>query len=117
LNRRRRARIFGACRAIPPGVTGPEAVTTMQRDDATALAVAMDDADFVLIDGVVFETAYLRVPDEDTVADDIVLEAKHGDTEVAFTRLEIEGAAHLGEGVYQLKSGARLRFLAGATIH
>ena len=117
MNRRRRARIFGACRAIPPGVTGPEAVTRMHRDDATALAVAMDNADFVLIDGVVFETAYLRVPDEDTVADDIVLEAKHGDTEVAFTRLEIEGAAHLGEGVYQLKSGARLRFLVGATIH
>jgi hypothetical protein len=117
LNRHRHARIFEACRAMPPGGTRPDAVTRIERDDATALAVAMDSADFVLIDGVVFETAYLRVPDEDTVADDIVLEAKHGDTEVAFTRLEIEGAAHLGEGVYQLKSGARLRFLTGATIH
>ena len=81
------------------------------------LASAMDDADFVLIDGVVFETEYLRVPDECTVADDVVLEAKHGDTEIAFTREEIDGAEHLGEGVYRLKSGAQLRFLSTATIH
>lgn len=78
---------------------------------------AMDNADFVLIDGVVFETEYLRVPDENTVADDVVLEARHGDTEVAFTREEIDGALHLGQGVYRLKSGALLRFLSGATVH
>ena len=78
---------------------------------------AMDDSDFVLIDGVMFETEYLRVPDQDTVADDIVLEARNGDTEVAFTREDIDGAQHLGEGVYRLKSGAQLRFLSTATIH
>ena len=69
-------------------------------------ADAMDDADFVLIDGVVFETDYLRVPDEFTVADDVVLEATRGDTEIAFTRAEIDDAEHLGDGVYRLKNGA-----------
>ena len=81
------------------------------------LASAMDNADFVLIDGVVFATEYMRVPDEGTVADDVVLEAKHGDTEVTFTRREMDGALHLGEGVYRLKSGAELRFLSSATLH
>ena len=81
------------------------------------LADAMHDADFVLIDGVVFLTEYLRVPDQDTVADDIVLEAKHGDTEIALTRGDLDGAEHVGDGLYQLRSGSQLRFLAGATIH
>ena len=46
-----------------------------------------------------------------------MLEAKHGDTEITFTREEMDGAEHLGEGVYRLKSGAQLRFLSSATIH
>jgi hypothetical protein len=81
------------------------------------LSRAMVDADFVLINGVVFATEYLRIPDESTVGDDVVLEAKHGDTEVAFTRDEMEEAEHVGEGVYRLKSGALLRFFSSATIH
>jgi hypothetical protein len=81
------------------------------------LASAMDNADFVLIDGVVFAKQYIRVPDERTVADDVVLEAKHGDTEITFTCREMDGAEHLGEGLYRLKSGAELRFLSTATIH
>ena len=32
----------------------------------TPMAQALDNADFVLFEGVVFETEYLRVPDEDT---------------------------------------------------
>ena len=83
----------------------------------TNLASAMDNADYVLIDGVVFEAEYLRIPDEATVADDVVLEAKHGDTEIMFTRGEMDGAVHLGEGVYRLKSGSQLRFLSTATVH
>ena len=81
------------------------------------LANAMDNADYVLIDGIVFETEYLRAPDEATVADDIVLEAKRGDTEIMLTRQEVDGAEHLGEGVFRLKSGSQLRFLSSATIH
>jgi hypothetical protein len=83
----------------------------------TNLIDTMDKADFVLIDGVVFEAEYVRVPDEYTVADDVVLEAKHGETEIALTRAEIDDAEHVGVGVYLLKNGAHLRFLTGATIH
>jgi hypothetical protein len=84
---------------------------------ATDLVRAMGDADYVLIDGVIFESAYLGSPDDRARADDIVLEARQGDTEVAFTREEMDGAEQLGEGIYRLKSGALLRFLSSATIH
>jgi hypothetical protein len=46
-----------------------------------------------------------------------VLEIVHGDTEITFTCQEIDGAEHLGDGVYRLKSGAELKFLSSATIH
>jgi hypothetical protein len=83
----------------------------------TGFGRAMDDADYVLVDGVMFATGYRRVPDRDTVADDIVLEARNGDTEIAFTRHDFEGAVELGDGAYRLRSGAQLRFLSTATIH
>jgi len=77
----------------------------------------MNDADFVVIDGIMFQTGYLRVPDEFTSADDVVLEARRGDTEVDLTRGEIDDAVQLGEGVFRLKSGSTLRFLTSAVIH
>jgi len=83
----------------------------------TKLADTMTDADFVLIDGVMFETGYLRVPDEYTSADDVVLEARRGDTEIDLTRGEIDDAELLGEGVFRLKSGSIVRFLSSAVIH
>src|SRR5215813_5509286 len=64
--------------------------------NATSLGTAMDQAEYVLIDGVIFETGYLRVPDGDTVADDIVLEARNGSSEVEFTRGELDDAEHIG---------------------
>ena len=85
--------------------------------NVTKLTDAMHDADFVMIDGEMFVTDYLRVPDEYTVADDVVLEAKSGDDEVTFTRNDVDDAESLGDGVYRLKSGALLRFLTSATIH
>jgi len=81
------------------------------------LGTAMHGAEFVLVNGVIFETGYLRVPDGDTVADDIVLEASNGSSEIEFTREELDDAQHVGEGVYRLKSGALLRFFSSATIH
>jgi hypothetical protein len=81
------------------------------------LTDTMSNADFVLINGIVYETEYLRVPDEDMVADDVVLEAKHGELEVAFTLADLDGAQHLGEGVYRLLDGHQLRFLSTATVH
>jgi len=77
----------------------------------------MDGADFVVIDGVLFEADYLRVPDEYTVADDVLLEARHGDTEIDMTHAEFEGAVGVGEGVFRLKSGSLVRFLSSAVIH
>jgi hypothetical protein len=77
----------------------------------------MTGADFVVIDGVIFETGYLRVPDEFTSADDVVLEARRGDTEIDLTRAEIEDAIELGEGVFRLKNGSLVRFLASAVVH
>ena len=71
----------------------------------------------IIVDGVMFETEYLRVPDEDTHADDVVLEAKHGEVEVELTRGDLDGAEHLGEGVYRLTNGHQLRFLSTATVH
>jgi hypothetical protein len=78
---------------------------------------ALDNADFVLFEGVVFETEYLRVPDEETRADDVVLEARRGEDEISLTFEEIDAAESLGEGVFRLKNGALLRFLAQVTLH
>lgn len=83
----------------------------------TKLADTMSDADFVMIDGVMFETGYLRVPDEYTSADDVVLEARRGDTEIDLTRGEIDDAELLGEGVFRLKNGSIVRFLSSAVVH
>lgn len=81
------------------------------------LSDTMHDADFVVIDGVVFETAYVRVPDEFTVADDVVLEARHGDTELEFTRADFEDAEHVADGFFRLADGHLVRFLTSATVH
>jgi hypothetical protein len=82
-----------------------------------SLAQALDGADFVLIDGIVFETEYLRVPDEDTKEDDVVLEARRGDDELSLTLAEMDEAEMLGAGLYRLKSGSLLRFLSQVTVH
>ena len=57
-----------------------------------SLTEAMHGADFVQLNGIVFATEYLRVPDESTVADDVVMELRLGDTELAFTRGELDDA-------------------------
>lgn len=77
----------------------------------------MSGADFVMIDGVVFATGYVRVPDEFTVADDVVVEARNGEREIDLTRAEVEGAELVGEGVFRLRNGALVRFLAAAVLH
>ncbi|MFO1316300.1 MAG: hypothetical protein U1F58_11910 [Burkholderiales bacterium] len=78
---------------------------------------AMSGADYVMIDGVVFAAGYVRVPDEFTVADDVVVEARNGETEIDLTRAEIEDAEGVGEGVFRLRSGALVRFLSSAVLH
>jgi hypothetical protein len=87
------------------------------RAGSIPLTDAMCGADFVQVNGTVFEAGYLRVPDDSTAADDVVMELKLGETELVFVREELDGAEYVGNGAYLLKSGAVLRFLASATIH
>lgn len=84
---------------------------------AIPLVEAMRGADFVQVNGVIFETGYLRVPDDLTGADDIVMELRLGETELTFVREELDGAEYVGDGAYLLTSGAILRFLTSPTIH
>ena len=88
-----------------------------EMEGVTKLADAMHDADFVLIDGEMFQTGYLRVPDEYTVADDVVLEVRRGSDELMFTRADVDDAEALGDGTYRLRSGSLLRLLTSATVH
>jgi hypothetical protein len=92
-------------------------MTIMTTTAMTSMTQALDSADFVLFEGVVFETEYLRVPDEDIRADDVVLEARRGEDEISHTFEEIDAAEPLGEGAFRLKNGALLRFLAQVTLH
>ena len=78
---------------------------------------SMTDADYVVIDGVIFATDYLRIPDEFTTADDVVLEARRGETEIDLTCGEIADAEGLGEGLFRLKNGSIVRFLSSAVVH
>ena len=94
-----------------------EAKLTETKLAQTQLIDMMSGADYVVIDGVMFQTGYLRVPDEFTAADDVVLEARRGETEIDLTRDEIDDAELLGEGVFRLKNGSILRFLTSAVIH
>lgn len=86
-------------------------------DSPLRLARALDGAQYVLCDGVVLATEYLRVPDEDTHADDVVLEARRGDAELSLTRAEVDAAEWLGDGAYRLATGMVLRLLAPVTVH
>ena len=78
---------------------------------------AMRDADLVQLDGIVFAAGYLRVPDEATVGEDVVMELNLGDAELAFTLEELDAAEYVGDGAYRLKSGELLRFLTIETLH
>ncbi len=78
---------------------------------------AMQDAKFVQVNGRMFMTGYLCLPDDSLVGDDIVLEATADDSEFELTLNEVRDADQIGPGVYRLKSGAVLCFLISATVH
>jgi len=77
----------------------------------------MQDAKFVQVNGRMFVTGYLCLPDESLVGDDIVLEATSDDSEYELTLNEVKDADQIGPGVYRLQSGAILCFLISATVH
>jgi hypothetical protein len=84
---------------------------------ALKLSQTMHGTDFVVIDGVVFQTEYLREPDEFTVADDVLLEVRSGETELVFTQADLDGAERVADGGYRLGSGHLLHFISSATLH
>jgi hypothetical protein len=88
-------------------------------DAISPLLASLPAADFVVFEGVVLKTEYLRVPDdgERLVADDVVLEARLGDDELSLTFGDVDGAKALGEGVFRLASGATLRLVTQVTVH
>jgi hypothetical protein len=63
------------------------------------LTEAMRDADFVPVNDIVFETDYLRLPDDSTAADDVVMEFRFGESGLTFVREELDGAEYVGEGL------------------
>ena len=69
------------------------------------------------IDEQVFETQYLRVPDEHTTPDDIVMELRHGDDELELIAADLEGVEAMGGGTFRLRSGELIRFLSTPTLH
>ena len=78
---------------------------------------AMQDAQFVQVNGHMFVTGYACLPDDSLVADDIVLEASSADSEIVLTLDDVREADQIGPGVYRLRSGAIICFLNSATIH
>ena len=78
---------------------------------------AMQDAKYVQVDGQLFATGYLCLPDDALRADDIVLEATSGDSDLEWTFDEIRDANQLEPGVYRLRSGSVVAFLTPPTIH
>jgi hypothetical protein len=74
-------------------------------------------ADFVWVDGSVFRTSYLRFSDDDTIADDVLIEAGNDEVELFFTKGEIERLEDLGDGSLRMPNGSLVRFLAGALLH
>ena len=77
----------------------------------------MQDAKFVQVNGHMFVTGYLCLPDDSLVDDDIVLEATADDSEYELTFNEVRDADQIGPAVFRLKSGAFLCFLSSATVH
>ncbi len=77
----------------------------------------LQSADFVWHNGEFFQTNYLRLADDHTHADDILIEATHDEREINFTRAEIENAEDCGDGSLRLKNGDVVRFLRSATVH
>ena len=78
---------------------------------------AIQDAKFIQVNGQMFVTGYLCLPDDTLVGDDIVLEATSDDSDFELTLNEVRDADQIGPGVYRLASGAVVLFLNSATIH
>ncbi len=77
----------------------------------------LNNADFVWLNGDMFRTQYLRMADDDTHADDVVIEAASEEGELFFTKREIEMSQDMGDGSIKLTNGDLVRFLTSAVVH
>ena len=81
------------------------------------ILLAMQDANFVQIDGQMFVAGYACDPEHALVADDIVLEMTAAEGELELTLDDVRDALEVGPGVYRLRSGVILYFIRMPTIH
>ena len=78
---------------------------------------AMQDAKFVEINGHTLLTRYSCDPDDELMAEDVVLEAIADGGELELTLDDVTDAIELEPGAYRLRSGAVLCFFTPPTIH
>jgi hypothetical protein len=78
---------------------------------------AMQDAQFVQINGRLFLSQYTCDPDHMLRDDDIVLEVAAEDAEMELTLNDMRDAQQIGNGAYQLRSGTVMCFLSQPTVH
>jgi 6-phosphogluconate dehydrogenase (decarboxylating) len=83
----------------------------------STMAPFLSDATWLMVDGEVFKTRYLRQIQPGLHADDVVIEAENGEGEIDFTASEFVDAKMLEHSTYLLKSGVVIRFLNQPTIH
>jgi len=81
------------------------------------IRLAMQDATFVQINGHTLLTRYACDPDDELMAEDIVLEAWADGGQLELTLADITDAVELEPGAYRLQSGAILYFFSSPTIH
>ena len=81
------------------------------------ILLAMQDAQFVQINGHTLVTRYSCDPDDELMAEDIVLEASADSGELELTLDDVRDAIELESGAYRLRSGAVLCFFRPPTIH
>ena len=77
----------------------------------------MQGADYVVIDGVVFEADICASRTNSRSPTTSCWKRASGDTEIDMTRAEIDGAVQVGEGEFRLRNGSLVRFLSSAVIH
>jgi hypothetical protein len=82
-----------------------------------SLIRALTGADFVWVNGDIFRTDYIRMPDEDTVGDDVLIEGSSEQGFLMLTQGELQKAKEHEDGSFELRDGVVLRFLTSASVH
>ncbi|MEN9558943.1 MAG: hypothetical protein RLZZ502_154 [Pseudomonadota bacterium] len=81
------------------------------------MVYALHGAEFVWVNGTIFRTDYLRIPDDETTADDVILEGSHDNMRLMLTQSDIQKAKAHEDGSFEFGDGVFLRFLSSASLH